>query len=169
MTRRAHQVAGAAHPGGFTLLEMLCSLAIIGLVMGLAIPALRRVPDGAKLEAAARLVAASLRLARSDAIAGNREVTVAIDADGRILKPSNRGATNLPADVGVHMKVARQTRSSASTGGLIFFPDGTSSGGDIELALNARSARIVVNWLDGEARLDLVPGGVGIAEASSPL
>ena len=38
-------------------------------------------------------------------------------------------------------------------GGIRFYPDGQSSGGDIVLSLDGRSSRIIVNWLTGEARL----------------
>ena len=39
---------------GFTLLEMLVVLAILGLAAALALPTLRRPPDNLRLEAAAR-------------------------------------------------------------------------------------------------------------------
>ncbi|WFU66690.1 GspH/FimT family pseudopilin [Bradyrhizobium brasilense] len=140
---------------GFALLEALCVLTILMLVMGLAVPALLRQPDGPRLEAAARQLAGSLRLARADAIAASTETFVAIDADRRLVSATSRAPTGLPGDIDLHLSVARQERRGSSSAGIRFFPDGTSSGGDVTLSLNGREARVTVNWLNGEARLDL--------------
>ena len=45
------------------------------------------------------------------------------------------------------------TERSGDLGGIRFYPDGQSSGGEIALTLDGRSARIAVNWLTGEPRL----------------
>ena len=58
---------------GFTLLEMLAALAVIALVSAISIPALRPPSDAMRLEAAARQMAAALRLTRARAIAANAE------------------------------------------------------------------------------------------------
>ena len=55
---------------GFTLFEMLVVLAIIGPVVALVLPNLRRPPDNLRLEAATRTVASVLRLLR---LAGDRQ------------------------------------------------------------------------------------------------
>ena len=52
----------------------------------------------------------------------------------------------------VAMTVA-ETERAGDSGGIRFFPDGQSSGGEIALTLDGRSARIAVNWLTGEPRL----------------
>jgi general secretion pathway protein H len=47
-----------------------------------------------------------------------------------------------------------ETERVANIGGIRFFPDGQSSGGEIALTLEGRSARIAVNWLTGEPQLN---------------
>ena len=47
-----------------------------------------------------------------------------------------------------------ETERMAEIGGIRFFPDGQSSGGEIALTLEGRSARIAVNWLTGESQLN---------------
>ena len=71
---------------GFTLFEMLVVLAIMGLLVALVLPNLRRPPDNLRLEAATRTVASTLRLSRSQAIARNADVVLTIDADRRIFE-----------------------------------------------------------------------------------
>ena len=140
---------------GFTLIEMLAVLAILALVASIALPVLRRPPDALRLEAAARMLASALRLTRAQAIAGNAELSLSIDADRRVFESPVHPATALDPEISIAMTVAAPERRAGAAGSIRFFPDGTSSGGDIDLTLGARRARIAVNWLTGLARLDL--------------
>jgi general secretion pathway protein H len=144
---------------GFTLLEMLVVLAILGLVAALAIPTLRRPPDNLRLEAATRNLASALRLSRAQAITRNTDVVLAVDADRRIFASSTGLSIELDQEISVKMIFAAPLRRGRAAGAIRFFRDGTSSGGDIVLSLNKHRARISVNWLTGEARLDLGAGG----------
>ena len=67
-------------------------------------------------------------------------------------------STLAPAIVRSNLVTPRGRRGRAA-GAIRFFRDGTSSGGEILLTLNKRRARISVNWLTGEARLDLAGSG----------
>ncbi|WP_334503297.1 GspH/FimT family pseudopilin [Bradyrhizobium sp. AZCC 1678] len=144
---------------GFTLIEMLVVLAILALGSVLALPALRPPPDDLRLEAAARTVTSALRLSRTRAIAVNADVVLTIDAGRRLLESSAVSAIHIDPEISIEMILAAPERRARSIGAIRFFADGTSSGGDIVLALGARRARILVNWLTGQARLDLA--GVG--------
>ena len=103
--------------------------------------------------------ASALRLARAQAIARNADVVLAIDADRRLLESPAMPPTRIDADIAIAMTVAAPERRGRGTGAIRFFPDGTSSGGDIILTLGARHARIEANWLTGDARLDLSGDG----------
>jgi general secretion pathway protein H len=144
---------------GFTLFEMLAVLAILGLVAALAIPTLRRPPDNLRLEAATRSLASALRLSRAQAITRNADVVLTVHADRRIFASSTGLRIELDQEISVEMIFAAPLRRGRAAGAIRFFRDGTSSGGDILLTLNKRRARISVNWLTGEARLDLVASG----------
>jgi general secretion pathway protein H len=46
-----------------------------------------------------------------------------------------------------------ETERFGDRGGIRYYPDRQSSGGEIALTLEGRQARIAVNWLTGEPRL----------------
>jgi general secretion pathway protein H len=139
------------HVAGFTLLELLVVLGIVGVVLGTMIIA-RPNASGARVNAVARTVLATLRLARAQAIERNSEIVVSIDPQTRRVS-SPQGEWQLPDGVHVVLTYAESEKKGAA-GGLRFYPDGQSSGGDISLGLGGRHARLTVSWLTGEARIE---------------
>ena len=140
---------------GFSLFEMLVVLMILSLLTALALPNLRRAPDNLRLEAAGRKLASALRFSRVAAIARNADVVLTVDAERRSFAFSSGATIQLEPDISVQMIFAAPLRRGRGTGAICFFPDGTSSGGDILLALDQRRVRICVNWLTGDAELEL--------------
>jgi len=140
---------------GFTLLEALCTLTIIALVLSVVVPGLLRTPDGVVLEVATRQIASLLRLARAQAIATNTETVVEIDADKRIITEQDAPSLQFDSAIGLRLTTADEESRGAARAGIRFFPDGTSSGGEIALILRGRTAKISVNWLQGEPKLEL--------------
>jgi general secretion pathway protein H len=125
---------------GFTLIEIIVVLVILGLILGIVVargPLHSRRLD---LDGAARQLAGALRLARSQAIAQNRTVSVLVAADAYRL--DNQAAQALP--VGVNL-----TGNSA----IAFAPDGSSSGGVLELRSGDRQVDVGVEWLTGRVRV----------------
>jgi general secretion pathway protein H len=136
---------------GFTLLELLVVLGIIAVVLGTMIIA-RPNASGARVNTAARAILATLRLARAQAIERNAEIVVSIDPQTRTIR-SPQGKWQLPDGVHMALTYAESERVGA-LGGLRFYPDGQSSGGEISLGLGGRNARLTVSWLTGEARIE---------------
>jgi general secretion pathway protein H len=135
-----------ARAAGFTLMEMLVVLVILGLMLGLV---LTRGPMRSRrldLDAAARTLADSLRLARAQAIARNQVVSVPVGPGA--VWPAGIAAPRLPADIAV-----------AGSGAIVFAPDGSSSGGTVTLATEGRRVQVEVNWLTGRVAV----GSVGPA------
>lgn len=115
-------------PRGFTLIEMLVVLALIALVAALALPRLGSPPSRTGQEQL-RSVRAILADARSAAVTSGR--TQALD----------------PAALG---RSARYAPAIGSSARIIFYPDGSSSGGTVTLA-PGRS--ITLSLADGRAEL----------------
>ncbi len=125
---------------GFTLVELLIVLAIMGLVAALAFPRLVGRAPGSTLGAVAEELRAALATARSAAISQDREIMVG----GGVGSYRVDGARHvLPSAAGVRIDVRG--------GGIAFFPSGGSSGGRIVLRGGGRTAELDVEALTGRA------------------
>jgi general secretion pathway protein H len=139
-----------ARSAGFTLVELLVVMGIVGLILAVVLSAKPKTA-AARVAVAARAVAATLQLARTQAMATNTETVVRIDTQSRQF--GLLGSMHaLPRGMTVAMTVAETERIEGS-GGMRFYPDGQSSGGEIVLMLDGRASRIAVNWLTGEPQL----------------
>lgn len=117
---------------------MTIVLVILALVAGLVLTRAPQRGGAVDLNTASSLVAGSLRLARSRAIASDRTVPVRFDPAHDSLQVGAEVVRRLPPGIRI-----------AAASMILFRPDGGSSGGMVELAGRARAARIGVNWLTG--------------------
>ena len=155
--RRGPAGTGGAEDGT-SLIEMLVVLAILALVAAMALPGAQTPGRGPPLGLVASDIAARLRAARSLAIAQNRDVSFAIDTDTRTYGVAGTGAPQtLPATVDVAVTTARTHIREPREAQLVFFSDGTSSGGTIRLANQHQSVAIGVEWLTGAVRIERGP------------
>ena len=138
---------------GFTLIELLVVLAIIGVMLSLVPMAFRSLP-GLEAKVAARELADVFRAARGVAIRDNREEFVTFDVDQRLYR---RGSFGQPHQIGdgieVSLITARSEQADQSTGRIRFFPDGTSTGGQVTLAGRGGTFYVRVDWLSGSVEI----------------
>lgn len=139
---------------GFTLVEMIVVLLIAALAMALVGTSISRSISGAEMRNAANKVAASLRYTRTRAILTKSEQVFLLDTDSRSYTASDREAVVLPKGMNVELNTARSELTSETAGGIRFFPDGGSTGGNVRLEANGRIYRVNVAWLTGEASLE---------------
>jgi type II secretion system protein H len=106
---------------GFTLLEMMVTLVLAGLLTTLVPPLLERSGDGAKLRKDTRILAATLALAHSQAIARAAIADVVIDLETRRF---GIGGLNEWTDGGTAVAVnfAATDRLTERHGRIRFFP-----------------------------------------------
>lgn len=140
---------------GFTLLELLVTLAIVGLALAIAAP---RISSSAARFSASRTagdIAAALRLARADAILRNVEAKFVIDVDSRYFEIAGKGdRTSFDDDLDVDVIAAKTELIAAAAPGIRFWPDGSSTGGRIVLSQGARRYEILVDWLTGAVSVE---------------
>ena len=87
--------------GGFTLMELLVVLAILGLALVLAMPTLGRMFPGLELRSEAHDLVNLLREARARAIGRNEEVTVVIDLERGALEVGGKVALQLSRRISI--------------------------------------------------------------------
>lgn len=126
--------------GGFTLIEMIVVLVILGLMLGLVVSRAPMHSQRLDLDGVSRQMMGSLRLARSRAIAQNRTVIWVAASSGFSL--DGEAPRRLPADVTV-----------AAGERIGFAADGSSSGGRVVLQSGERKVAIGVDWLTGRVQV----------------
>jgi general secretion pathway protein H len=134
---------------GFTLVELAVAMAIVGLLLAVSVPASVRFYDSMQYRQAVRDVLTTLASARFKAVTTGRAQDVALNPGDNVLR-SSEGAQRLPADFNIVVHSAREVKQDAQGGVIRFYPEGGSSGGDIEIAQsNGSGVRISVDWLVG--------------------
>jgi general secretion pathway protein H len=134
---------------GFTLIEMLVVLTILGLTLALVAAHGPMRSAGLEMHSAAGQVADALRLARTRAIASNRRTRFSLDPAQHGFQIDGGALHTLPAQLAVLISATGGPPRRDRIGGIVFAPDGSSSGGSIELADGQRRTLISVDWLSG--------------------
>ena len=140
MPGRPEPSAPAAGTAGFTLLEILVVLVLLGLLTGVAAARFSSLRQPSLAEAG-RDVISELRAYRSQAMQTGRPVQVA--------------ASGVRVPAGFVLSAERQGQDAGQDGptGVLFLPDGRSSGAVFVLSGNNEQERITVDWLTGEVRV----------------
>jgi general secretion pathway protein H len=144
----------AGEHAGFTLLEVVCVLAIIALLAAIALPAIPRHTSQPAIEAYALETAALLNEDRDAAQWQHRDVTSVVDARSRTIRSGASGRVlRLPSDVTVHTVLAARCNDEAADGTVRYLASGMSCGGVIWLTRHGVGYQVRVNWLTGGAEV----------------
>jgi len=141
---------------GFTLFELVVALAILGLALALIAgrkPGSRGL-EGRRVESG---VVATLREARSKAIAGNRAILLAVDIAKGTLTIPGQVPRQLPPGTGISLLTTTGEVASRTRGDIRFEPDGSSSGGRLVIDQNGRRRAITIDWLTGRVSVGDAP------------
>jgi len=142
------------HDRGFTILEMLIVLAIVGMAMAV-VPSILAGLDNSRLRAAALDLIGDLRLARGQAARAEGSTELAIDLDrlGFTLSDA-QGFHPLPPVVGEVQVVPPALVGADRIARIRFLPDGSATAARIVLRRGSLSATIVVDGLTGRVWRD---------------
>jgi general secretion pathway protein H len=136
---------------GFTILELLVAVSIVGLLIAVAVPASVRFYDSIQYRQAVRDVVTTLASARYSAVSSGVAQDVALDPGNNSIA-FNDHRTVLPDAVNMVVHSARELNVDRA-GVIRFYPEGGSSGGDIDLdRADGKVVRISVDWLMGGVR-----------------
>ncbi len=143
---------------GFTLLEVVCVVAIIAMLAAIILPAIPRGTSQARLEAYAIETATLLKADRDAAIRRRIEVTTEVNALSRAVRSGATGrVVRMPDDVVFEALLAARCNQRAAGTTINFFGSGMSCGGAIELTRLGSGFQVRVNWLTGG--VEVVPIG----------
>lgn len=136
---------------GFTTIELIIVLTIVGLMYALATPLLASLLDRPRLDRVVTDLVSALRAARSDAAVHSRPVIYRIEARGQAWRIDSQRYT-LPADVTVNLVPIGGENKARRDDTLTFFPDGSSTGGVFVIGQLEQRRRVRVDWLTGQVR-----------------
>lgn len=144
---------GSGRVRGFTLLEILVVMALIAFATTLAAVAFTGGMDGMRLRSSSKEIASQLRYARAQAIVTGVPQRFLIDPAGHRWQGANQRRGTIPDSLRIQFTGAREAGARAGEGGILFFADGASTGGRIQLQARRAVSRIDVGWLTGEVKL----------------
>jgi len=135
---------------GFTLLEVVCVIAILAIVAAMIAPQLPRGTSRARLESYAIATAALLKADRNAAIRAGTSVATEIDAGLRLVRSgASERFVRVPDDVDMDALLAARCTQGRAGRTIRFFSSGMSCGGVIALTRQSFSYEVRVNWMTG--------------------
>jgi general secretion pathway protein H len=148
--RKTSRVGNASGTDGFTLLELVCVIAIVAILAAIVVPALPRGTSRARLESYAIETAAMLKADRNAAIRNRVQIVTEVDAPLRTVRSGASGRViRVPDDVAFDAVLAARCNSRAAGPTIQFFASGMSCGGAIALTRLGVGYEVRVNWLTG--------------------
>jgi general secretion pathway protein H len=133
---------------------MVAVIVLIGIVAAVVTFSFSKSLTGAKIQAASRDLVAALRYTRGQAIVKGQQKVLELNLEKNSYQAPGKNSVDLPKEMVLRLTTAQQELTSESSGGIRFFPDGSSTGGNIAIVMGAREWRINVGWLTGEITLD---------------
>ncbi len=138
---------------GFSLLELIVVLAIVGLLFGMVGTSIYRSLDSVKIRQTSKDLMTALRYTRAQAVASREEQFLTVDIENRRYQAPERDWEDFPEDVEISLKTAADDLDLTS-GKVRFYPDGSSTGALISLQIESRSWTVRVGWLTGELSVE---------------
>jgi len=139
---------------GFTLIELMAVILLIAIAMTIISVSFSKSLQAAKIRGASRDLVAALRYTRGQAIVKGQSQALVLDLDKNTYTAPGKSAKELPKGMALRLTTADIEQTGANSGGIRFFPDGSSTGGHISVLQGQREWRINVAWLTGDIELN---------------
>ena len=147
--------AGRCGAAGFTMLELLVVIVIVGVLAALSPPIFSSGVTSAQHRAVARAIAQELRFARSEAIASRKDVGVEFNlADRTYQLPGGKRRGKWPEGVSLELTTTVAETVDEKHASVRFYADGGSTGGRVTLKFKEREFRIDIGWLTGRIAIE---------------
>ncbi|OPB00845.1 general secretion pathway protein GspH [Pseudomonas fluorescens] len=140
------------HQRGFTLLEMLVVILLIGLAAGVLGLGIRQGVQAAKERRVVGEMVDALRATRAAAVIGGKAARTEFDVQGQTFQAPGRTLQRWPDELNVTLHTAEHVGPAIE-----FYPDGSSTGGNLLVANGSRRWRIDIGWLTGSVASKALP------------
>ncbi len=125
-------------------------LVIAVIIMSVVAPRFSSRTSSVKFISITREIASGLRFARMKAVTDQKPAEFIVNLEQRYYQVSGIEKNySIPEDIEISVYTAASQVVGEEQGSIVFFSDGSSSGGRIELINNGRKRSIDVNWLTG--------------------
>ncbi len=154
-------------PNGFTLLELVLVLVLMGLIAGLTLPFVVSTLDRIKLQSEVRQVTSALQFARSEAISKKTLFTFNVDIENNqywLAIPKHEEVTQ-SKQLDETVKVIDYQRANETltegTFMILFYPQGNSSGGTLRFkSLDDKKEEniyaVIIDPITGKPKISLL-------------
>lgn len=150
---RQFQRGRRARARGLSLIEIVLVIALIAGITAVTASAFGVGIKGAQLRDSARTVATQLRYTRTQAIATGRPQRFTLDPDAHTWAAPGGKTGEIPEAIGIKFTGARQAQVERGEGAVLFFEDGASTGGRVQLSREDQVWNIDVAWLTGTVKV----------------
>jgi type II secretion system protein H len=150
---------------GFTLLELVLVLLLMGLIAGLTLPFVASTLDRLKLQSEVRQIASTLQFARSEAISKKTLLTIKIDIDKNqywlTMPKQDEISQSKPIDETVRILDYQSSDKTLTEGSfrILFYPRGNSSGGTLRFqSINDKEEEniyaVIIDPITGKPKIE---------------
>jgi general secretion pathway protein H len=138
---------------GFTLLEMLAVIILIGIAAIAVTVSVNHGLASARINAAAGELTAALRATRTQAIVHGQPRIFQVNTRDETYRGADQRDVRLPKGLELSVTSATSDQSNGDIARIRFFPDGSSTGGRITIRSGTREWHVNVSWLTGAISL----------------
>ena len=144
---------GRSRNRGFSLLELLLVMVLIAATGLLAAGVVGGGFARMELRGNAKDIATQLRFTRARALASGEPQTFSIDPAEHLWQAADGRSGVVPDSLGIHFTGAREVQPADGVGAIVFFGDGASTGGRVQLSRDGAAFDIDVAWLTGQVTM----------------
>lgn len=109
--------------------------------------------DRLQLKSTAQEIASQLRFTRAHAIATGSPQRFSIDPAAHTWQAAADRSGEVPERLGIAFTGAREVQARQGEGAIVFFGDGASTGGRVQISFRGAAWNVDVAWLTGEVSL----------------
>ena len=143
---------------GFTFIELMVVLAIIGLAAVVVVPAIDAGMDSREVRRATRQIAATMHHLRSEALATGKVRRLRINASENAIETDDQGRWAVLTDRAIIERVDGGVMAGDGSVDILFYANGATSGADMIIASRRDRAsnriRLLLDPLVGSIRVE---------------